>query len=193
MIINNYWTIILIVAIIAGIIITICCKKSKEWHEDIWLTVLISEVLFFLASLVLCFGLFLWCNTSTKSTYTTKTELVALNDYTGLKEQLNGNYFLFFGSITGEKSDTYNIRYAYKDDNNIIRIKSKDMNMNHIGFYEDNQNTMEVVHEKNAFELDTLGKFLFKGSMGNISDVETDYIFHIPKDSIIKDVNIDLK
>jgi len=193
MIINNYWTIITVLAILMGFVIDIHCKKSKEWCNDIGITILISEVLLFITSLVLCFGLYAWSNTSTKSTYITKTELVALNDYTGFKEQLNGNYFLFFGSVNSEKSDTYNIRYAYKDINNIIRIKSKDMNMNHIGFFEDNQNIMEVVHEKNVFELDSLGKFLFKGSMGEISDTETDYIFHIPKDSIIKDVNIDLK
>jgi len=147
----------------------------------------------FVISLILCIVTYIVCNYSTKETYTTKTELVALNDYTGLKEQLNGNYFLFFGSVNSEKSDTYNIRYAYKDGNNIIRIQSKDMNMNHIGFYEDNQNIMEVTHEKNTYELNNIGKFLFKGSMGEINDKETDYIFHIPKDSIIKDVNIDLK
>ena len=193
MIINNYWTIIFAIGILIGFVIVRCCKKSKEWCADIWMTVLISEVLFFLASLVLCFGLYAWSNTSTKSTYTTKTELVALNDYTGFKEQLHGNYFLFFGSINSEKSDTYNVRFAYKDSNDIIRIQSKDMNFKNIGFYEDNQNIMEVTHVKNTFELDYLGKFLFKSSMGQISDVETDYIFHIPKDSIIKDINIDLK
>ena len=36
-----------------------------------------------------------------------------------MKEKLNGYYFLFLGGVNGEKTDTYNIRYAYKDENNV--------------------------------------------------------------------------
>jgi predicted signal transduction protein with EAL and GGDEF domain len=161
---------------------------------DFILDTILLDFVYALVSLALCLILVIFCDTGiTKETYTTKTELVALNDYTGYKDKLSGYYFLFFGQVDGEKSDTYNIRYAYKDDNEVIRIQSKDLSKDNIGFVEDNTKIMEITHTKEVDHYNSLGKFLFKGDEIVYSDQETDYIFHIPKDSIIKDINIDLK
>lgn len=195
MIINNYWTIVIAIGILLAI--ALCVNKSlKDFLDDILfkiIIVVISEIVLFAISFVLCGILYWGCNHSTTETYNTQTELVALNDYTGYKDKLNGYYFLFFGGVSSESSSTYDIRYAYKDDNNVIRIQSKTMNKDNIGFLEDNQKILEIKHDKYVYKLDNLGKFLFKEPIGEFGDHETDYIFHIPKDSIIKDVNIDLK
>lgn len=191
MIINNYWTLITIIGVLIAIGIAKHDKKTGE--KDTILGIIAIEVVLLIMAVVVCFLLALCKDHKVTETYTTKTELVALNDYTGLKEQLHGNYFLFFGSVDGEKTDTYNIRYAYKDSNNVIRIQSKNMNKDNIGFYEDDSKVMEVVHEKTHYELNAMGKLLFKNPDCGVYDKEIDYIFHIPKDSIIKDINIDLK
>lgn len=191
MIINNYWTIVTFIGILIAILMIRHDKKTGE--KDTVLGIIAMEVILIVIAVIVCFFLVLCKDEKVTETYTTKTELVALNDYTGLKDKLNGNYFLFFGSIDGEKSDTYNIRYAYKDDNNVIRIQSKNMNNKDIGFYEDDSRTMEVVHEKIHYKLNSMGKLLFNNADSGIYDKEVDYTFHIPKDSIIKDVNIDLK
>jgi len=67
------------------------------------------------------------------------------------------------------------------------------MSNNDIGFYEDENKVLEIVHEKTYYKLNKMGELLFKDASTSVYDKETDYIFHIPKDSIIKDVNIDLK
>jgi hypothetical protein len=189
MIINNYWTIILVLLISVLVIIFILTREIL----DTFVIGLALDIVLLIISLPLCGVMYWFCNDFSTETYSEQTELVALNDYTGYKEKLNGSYFLFFGGISGEKSDTYNIRYAYKDNDGVIRIQSKEMNKNNTGFIEDNQKALEVKHEKKVMKLNSLGKFLFKSDWGQWGDFETDYIFHIPKDSIIKDVNIDLK
>ena len=189
MIINNFWTIAII---INSVICIIAYRKSEK--EDKIFNAIGGFIIAVLCELILCMITYSSVNYSTIEKYTVKTDLVALNDYTGMKAKLNGYYFLFLGGVNGEKTDTYNIRYAYKDENNVIRIQSKDMKISKVGFIEDDSKEMDVVHEHKYFQLTELGSFLFKHPMSEIdTDFETDYIFHIPKDSIIKDVNIDLK
>jgi hypothetical protein len=189
MIINNYWTIILVILFLVLIIIFTATRDFL----DVFVIGLALDIVILVISIPLCGIMYWFCNQVSTETYITKTELVALNDYTGYKEKLDGYYFLFFGGISSDKSNTYNIRYVYKDDSDVIRIQSKEMNKDNIGFYEDNQKILEIKHEKYVPKLNSLGQFLFKEPMEQWGDHETDYIFHIPKDSIIKDVNIDLK
>lgn len=189
MIINNFWTIATIINLIIFIIVY---RKSKK--EDKIFNSIGGYIIAILCELVICMITYSSVNYSVTENYTVKTDLVALNDYTEMKEKLNGYYFLFLGGIDGEKTDTYNIRYAYKDSNEVIRIQSKDMQISKVGFIEDDSKEMEVVHEHKYHKLTEIGSLLFKEPMTEIdTDFETDYIFHIPKDSIIKDVNIDLK
>lgn len=193
MIINNYWTIVFIIGIILGGFIIYSCINDKEKVGAIIGCTLGVEFILLVLSLLLCSILYAFSNYKVTEKYSTKTELVALNDYTESKEKFSGGYFLFVGGISGEKSNTYNIRYAYKDNRGVTKIKSEDMNTNDVGFIEDDTRVMETYYEKKVYELNKLGRFLFKNPMNEDEPKLIDYVFHIPKDSITGDIAIDLK
>ena len=44
--------------------------------------------------------------------------------------------FLYIGSVNGSSSDTYNIRYASKDENEVIKINTIEIKNESIGFVE---------------------------------------------------------
>lgn len=184
MIINNYWTIVILVMIGIGVR---TYKKEKYSGGfvglEIWLNILMASLI---ASWV-CLMLFLCGSKHERIEYENTTEIIALSDYSGNKS--SGNMFLLIGSSSSP--DTYNIRYATKT-NEVIKINSLEMS-DKVGFIEDGNCKLIERGYSGKITLNILGRLLFNGDIDETVNTVESYEFHIPKGSITNDINIDLK
>ena len=183
MIINNYWTIVTLVMIVVGVL----TYRKEKYSGFVGLEIVLNILIASLISLGICLILFLCGNKHERVEYENTTEIIALSDYSGNKS--SGNMFLLIGSSSS--SDTYNIRYATKT-NEVIKINSLEMS-NKVGFVEDGNCKLIERGYSGKITLNILGRLLFNGDISDTGNTVESYEFHIPKESITNDINIDLK
>jgi lipopolysaccharide export LptBFGC system permease protein LptF len=193
-IINNYWTIVIIVGLILGILVAIYNKKYEGFKMGgMVLSFIIMQLVVGVVSVILGFLILAICMTRTTESYSEKKELVSVNDYISTSQKVEGSFFLGIGSINGDSQSVYNVDYAYKDENGIIRPSVQNIEKSQIGFKEDGLNSLEITYEKTVYGSNKLGEWLFNDKKTDGEVKVKDYIFHVPEKSIIKDSKIDLK
>jgi heme/copper-type cytochrome/quinol oxidase subunit 2 len=194
MIINNFWTIIVVVALMLGGLVYFCIKNEEKYSDSFVAIIIGTLTALIITSPVICLLLYTVCTTTTTKTYNENKELVSVNDYISTNQKLEGAFFLGIGGVSGDSKSEYTVVYAYKDESGIIRPKTQSVDKGQIGFKEDGLNTLEITYEKTTMKHDKVGSWLFKGSgEKEIGTKAVDYIFHVPEKSIIKDSKIDLK
>ena len=189
MIINNYFTIVLIISLICGGFMGYVGFIEEDFFEGIWCGTFVT---IFMTFVLIIIGVLIDISMSDEieTNYTTETKLVALNDFISRESNVKGNFFL---CINGSSSDTYNIRYATKDDSEVIKINTIEVNNDNIGFVEDDNIEVVITHKKIEYKYNKVGEWLFGYSIKELSDREIGYEFHIPKGSITNDIEVDLK
>ena len=116
------------------------------------------------------------------------TELIAIEDfnesYSNSEGKVGGSIFLFLGEYETEEGSIYKIKYAEKESNGVIYIRTIEVDPNSVGFMEDGTNKLETISTDATKEI-------FGSTMSYYRDDK--YIFHIPEGSISKNIEIDLK
>lgn len=155
------------------------------------ITIIFIVFIFSSIGFIIC-GLF--ANNYEEEQYTTQIELVALNDFTGQESSISGGFFLCVGGFNGSSSDTYNIRYASKDSNNVIKINTMKVDSNKVGFIEDGNAKVVIKYNTNRCKRSgRIGEWLFGKCNYTYGDSIIGYEFHVPKGSITNDIKVDLK
>lgn len=184
-----YYLIVVIIMIVFGI--------YQFWFraEDIfWNEVILIVVAAFIG--------FVICATTSKVTheqYSVKTDLYAINDSIGNNYKMSGSTFLVIGGVSGDSYNSYNVNYAYKDTNGIIRPQQEkfDYKNDKFGYLEDGLNYYERIYEAAYITNSDFAIWFFNVSAekDKVKDSEKtiDNIFHVPVNSVEKSSDIDLK
>lgn len=177
-----FWLLVLI--LIVSIFINMFTLKDL----DVILVLFVSAIIMIIVGFIINYG------EVYEKDYSYKTELYNVNDFIGKEYNISGTSFIFVQANVSE-SDTYNITYAYKDENGVIRPKQIKTNFDKIGYIEDGNSYYEEVHHgKFIIHSDLACKlFGYNDKTQNMEDHIIDNIFHVPEGSIVKDKKIDLK
>ena len=186
----NYIIISIVIVLISGIGGYLVLKDDCGMAESILLFPALTSLMLLILTVII--GVCTSENITT--TYNTESELVSLNDFSSKESKINGSMFLCVGSLNGSSSDTYNVRYASKDDNEVIKINTIEVSDDNVGFVMDDNTKIVITYEAKERKFTKLGKWLFgTDSVGTKEEQTIGYEFHIPKGSIANDIEIDLK
>ena len=212
MIINNYITISLIIILICivGQIISFNIKRNKIElkkmsieenvdsigimnRDDIIDKIIWSSVVLVVFSAVTAGCIFALTFINIETDNSTEIELIAINDYTSDNINIDSYIVLGAGGLNINNSDTYNIRYASKDDNGIIRINTITANNDNVCFVEDSITKVIIKSHKWEETGNKINIWLFGDVRPTVIHEDISYEFHLPKGSITNDIGIDLK
>lgn len=197
---QNITILMIVIPVILGIV---SLFVSEYWNrEEIFFSTIII-------SFILClFGRFtIWIldefnqyKTAEIITYSEEYELRCLDDYivNGQKSSSTGTFLICGGYYSSnlETTQTYNIKYIYKNNEGIYKIDGiKDINIDKVGFVTDGNNTLEKKYKQKVSKHNGIYAWLYnKETESYYSDTSViEYIFHIPVNSIIDSKDIDLK
>lgn len=197
--------IVILIWIITSVLITInMFKPSRDPYTiemstagNIITSIILSIIAFVIIGIItIFFVLFCFTNITTKEVLTNRTEIYALGDSDAVSGKINGNIFLISGELNTKviykmvREDRYGGKEVFQIDNGY-----------HVSIFEDNKN---VLLEYRMQDVRTCDK-KYKSFLG-IFYREIDYTdhedrgnksiryeIHVPKGSITRNFNVDLK